>query len=100
MRISLIRAPYWLGNAEDPLATGPTRIVEEGALEALREAGHDVELVAVEKGDRESEDVYWNEIESSFAVMRQVAYDPSADAEGEVPRVAVRLLGDIVEAAA
>ncbi len=73
MRISLIRAPYWLGNAEVPLAAGPTRIVEAGAAEALREAGHEVELVAVERPAEESDDVYWNEIESSFVVMRLVA---------------------------
>lgn len=73
MQISLIQAPYWLGNAEVPLAEGPTRIVEAGAAEALHEAGHDVELVPVEKDDRKSEDVYWNEIESSLAVMGIVA---------------------------
>ena len=73
MRISLIQAPYWLGTAAVPLAAGPTRIVEAGAAEALREAGHDVELVALETDAGESEDVYWNEIESSFAVMRLVA---------------------------
>ncbi len=73
MKISLIHAPYWLGNAESPLAAGPTRIVEAGAAEALREAGHDVELVAVERDDRESDDIYWNEIESSFVVMGLVA---------------------------
>lgn len=73
MRISLIQAPYWLGNAGIPLAAGPTRIVEAGAAEALREAGHDIELVAVEKDDGEGEDVYRNEIEGSFAVMWLVA---------------------------
>lgn len=73
MRITLIQAPYWLGNAEDPLAAGPTRIVEAGAAEALREAGHDVELVAVERDGHESGDVYWNEIESSFVVVGLVS---------------------------
>ena len=73
MRISLIQAPYWLGDPEVPLAEGPTKILEASAAEALREAGHDVELVAVERGAQESEDVYWNEIESSFAVMCLVA---------------------------
>jgi len=73
VQISLIQAPYWLGNAEDPLAAGPTRIVEAGAAEALREAGYDVELVDVARDEQESEDVYWNQIEDSFAVMRLVA---------------------------
>ena len=73
MKISLIQAPYWLGNAESPLAAGPTRIVEAGAAEALREAGHDVELVAVKRAEQESDDVCWNEIESSFVVVGLVA---------------------------
>jgi arginase len=73
VKISLIQAPYWLGNAESPLAAGPTRIVEAGAAEALREAGHDVELVSVERDEQESDDVYWNEIESSFVVVGLVA---------------------------
>jgi arginase family enzyme len=59
VKVTLIQAPYWLGNAEDPLAAGPTRIVEAGAavvppadiggglgtaLDALRERVSDVHL--------------------------------------------------------
>jgi arginase len=73
VKISLIQVPYWLGNADDPLAAGPTRIVAAGAVEALREAGHDVELVAVERDEQASDDVYWNEIESSFVVVGLVS---------------------------
>ena len=74
MRISLIQAPYWLGNPELPMAAGPTRIVEAGAAEALREAGNDVELVAVEAAELDSDDgYYFNEIKGSFAVMGLVA---------------------------
>jgi arginase len=73
VKISLIQVPYWLGNADDPLAAGPTRIVAAGAAEALREAGHDVELVGVERDEQASDDVYWNEIESSFVVVGLVS---------------------------
>jgi arginase len=72
MHITLIQAPYALGRADIEVARGPIRIVEAGAAEALREAGHDVEVesVAAVEGD---EGDYWNEIEGSFAVVRGVA---------------------------
>ena len=74
MRISLIQAPYWLGNPELPMAAGPTRIVEAGAAEALREAGNDVELASVEAAELDSDDgYYFNEIKGSFAVVGLVA---------------------------
>jgi arginase len=72
MQVSLIQAPFALGRADVEVATGPIRILEAGAAEALRAAGHqvDVETVAVVEGDGED---YWNEIEGSFAVVRGVA---------------------------
>lgn len=71
MRITLILAPYALGRADIEVARGPRRIVEAGATEALRGAGHDVEVETVDAvvGDED----YWNEIEGSFAVVRGVA---------------------------
>ena len=54
------------------VATGPIRILEAGAAEALRAAGHDVEVETVEVVEGDEED-YWNEIEGSFAVVRGVA---------------------------
>ena len=74
MRITVIQAPYWLGNHELPMAAGPTRIVEAGAADALSRAGHEVELVAVEPGELDRDDGYYsNEIKASFAVMRVIA---------------------------
>jgi arginase len=74
VQIRLIHAPYWLGDAELPMAAGPTRIVEAGAAEALREAGNEVELVAVEAAELDSDDgYYFNEIKGSFAVMELIA---------------------------
>jgi arginase len=73
VQISLIQAPYWLGNAEVPMAAGPTRIVEAGAADALREAGNEVELVAVEASGLDSDGYYVNEAKGSFSVMRLVA---------------------------
>ena len=72
MRIALIQAPYALGRADIEVARGPLRIVEAGAAEALREAGHDVEVETVEAVEGDEGD-YWNEIEGSFAVVRGVA---------------------------
>jgi arginase len=74
MRVTLIQAPYALGRARVEVATGPIRIVEAGAAEALREAGHEVEVEVVETGEEGgSEEAYWNEIEGTFEVVRRVA---------------------------
>jgi arginase len=72
MRISLIQAPFALGRADVEVAKGPIRILEAGAAEALREGGHEVEVETVEVAGWDPED-YWNEIDGSFAVIRQVA---------------------------
>ena len=72
MQVSLIQAPFALGRADIEVANGPTRIVEAGAAEALREAGHAVAVETVEAVEGDEED-YWNEIEGSFAVVRGVA---------------------------
>ncbi len=72
MQVSLIQAPFALGRADVEVATGPIRILEAGAAEALRAAGHDVEVETVEVVEGDEED-YWNEIEGSFAVVRGVA---------------------------
>ncbi len=61
MRVSLIQAPYHLGRAGVDVAAGPIKILEAGAAEALREAGHDVEVEAVlAREERDGDDVYWN----------------------------------------
>ena len=73
MRVSLIQAPYALGRADAEMAAGPRTILEAGAADALREAGHEVEIEAVEVGPWNAEGAYWNEIEASFEVVRHVA---------------------------
>ena len=88
MEIALIQAPYWLGNPELPMAAGPTRIVEAGAAEALRAAGHEVELVSVETDRDRGEHGYSNEIKDSFEVMGLVAAEVRAAVErGALPVV-------------
>ena len=88
MEIALIQAPYWLGNPELPMAAGPTRIVEAGAAEALRAAGHGVELVSVETDRDRGERGYSNEIKDSFEVMGLVAAEVRAAVErGALPVV-------------
>ncbi len=72
MKVSLIQAAFALGRADAEVALGPVRILEAGAAEALRAAGHDVEVETVQVVEGEEED-YWNEIEGSFAVVRGVA---------------------------
>jgi arginase len=72
MRSTLIQAAYALGRPDVELAMGPIPILRAGAADALRSAGHDVEVETVEVADRD-DDNYWNEIEGTFAVVRLVA---------------------------
>jgi arginase len=72
MQVTLIQAPFALGRPDIEVATGPIRILEAGAVEALRAAGHAVEVESVVAVEGDEGD-YWNEIEGSFAVVRGVA---------------------------
>lgn len=81
MRIALIQVPYHLGREGVGLGSGPERLVETGAADALAEAGHDVELVRVRAQRTET-----NEIGASFEVVRRVAETVAeAGARGSFP---------------
>lgn len=49
MRIGIIAVPYHLGQENVGLGAGPTRWLEAGLVDALRSAGHDVDLRVVRR---------------------------------------------------
>jgi arginase len=71
--VTLVQAPFFHGRPDLPYAQGPAKILEGGAAEALRRAGHHVEVVTVENGEPADGDPYPNEAGSSFEVVRGVA---------------------------
>ena len=64
----LIVMPYELGRLRDGVGRGPERLLEAGAVEALRSAGATVETETVEFEGRFS-----SEVNTSFDLMRQVS---------------------------
>ncbi len=73
MHVTLILAPYSLGHEGIDVGAGPDRLVEAGAIEALRDAGHDVAVERVDRVEAERREDYSNEVGASFEVMRFVA---------------------------
>ena len=68
MRISLITAPYNLGHEGVGVGAGPDRLLDEGAVDTLEDAGHDVAVVRVEPQKEET-----NEIGAAFEIVRRVS---------------------------
>jgi arginase len=68
VRIALITAPYSLGHEGVSVGAGPEEILAAGAVEALEQAGHEVEVVKVEPHSPET-----NEVGASFEIVRRVA---------------------------
>jgi arginase len=68
LRISLVTAPYHLGHEGVSVGAGPDRLLDEGAVEALEAAGHDVDVVRVVPQAGST-----NEIGASFEVVRRVS---------------------------
>ena len=68
MRISLITAPYNLGHEGIGVGAGPDRLLDEHAVEALEDAGHEVAVVRVEPQAEET-----NEIGAAFEIVRRVS---------------------------
>jgi len=68
MRISLVTAPYHLGHEGVSVGAGPDRLLDEGAVEALEEAGHEVDVVRVVPQAGST-----NEIGASFEIVRRVS---------------------------
>jgi arginase len=68
VRISLITAPYNLGHEGVGVGAGPDRLLDEGAVEALEHAGHEVAVVRVEPQAKET-----NEIGAAFEIVRRVS---------------------------
>ena len=68
MRISLITAPYNLGHEGIGVGAGPDRLLDEHAVEALEDAGHEVAVVKVEPQAEET-----NEIGAAFEIVRRVS---------------------------
>jgi arginase len=68
VRISLITAPYHLGHEGVSVGAGPDRLLDEGAIEALEAAGHEVNVARVVP---EAEST--NEIGAAFEIVRRVS---------------------------
>jgi arginase len=68
MRISLVTAPYYLGHEGVSVGAGPDRLLDEGAVEALEDAGHEVDVVRVVPQAGST-----NEIGASFEIVRRVS---------------------------
>jgi arginase len=68
MRISLVTAPYHLGHEGVSVGAGPDRLLDEGAVEALEDAGHEVDVVRVVPRAEST-----NEIGASFEIVRRVS---------------------------
>ena len=68
MRISLVTAPYDLGHEGVSVGAGPDRLLDEGAVEALEAAGHEVDVVRVVPQIDST-----NEIGASFEIVRRVS---------------------------
>jgi arginase len=68
VRIELIQVPYHLGHEGVGMGAGPRHLVATGLPEALREAGHEVEVAQVHRREAET-----NEVGASFEVVRRVA---------------------------
>ena len=68
MRIALVTAPYHLGHEGVSVGAGPDRLLDEGAVEALEEAGHEVDVVRVVPQAGST-----NEIGASFEIVRRVS---------------------------
>jgi arginase len=83
VQVAVIQVPYHLGHEGVGMGAGPDRLVEMGAVEALRQAGHDIELVRVERQNGEG-----NEVGASFEVVRRVAEEVAkATRRGAFPLV-------------
>lgn len=91
MKLDLVQVPYDSGHRAARMGAGPLRLVEAGLPGALRDAGHEVRLEAVEL-----EGVFTTEIASAFELARAVA-GPVAEAErhGRLPLV---LAGNCISA--
>ena len=63
MRVALIQVPYHLGHEGVGMGAGPRHLVAAGLPEALREAGHEVEVARVHRREAET-----NEVGASFEV--------------------------------
>lgn len=50
MKITLLQVPYHLGSERVGMGRAPARYLEAGADRRLREAGHEVDIVTVERG--------------------------------------------------
>jgi arginase len=68
VRVALIQVPYHLGHEGVGMGAGPRHLVATGLPEALREAGHEVEVAQVHRREAET-----NEVGASFEVVRRVA---------------------------
>ncbi|MGH3043703.1 MAG: arginase family protein [Gaiellaceae bacterium] len=68
MRISLITAPYNLGHEGVGVGAGPDRLLDEGAVDTLEGAGHEVTVTRVEPQAKET-----NEIGAAFEIVRRVS---------------------------
>lgn len=68
MRISLITAPYNLGHEGVGVGAGPDRLLDEGAVDTLEGAGHEVTVTRVEPQAEET-----NEIGATFEIVRRVS---------------------------
>jgi arginase len=83
MRISLVTAPYHLGHEGVSVGAGPDRLLDEGAVEALEDAGHEVDVVSVVPQADST-----NEIGAAFEIVRRVSEAVSrAVEEGAFPLV-------------
>jgi arginase len=68
MRISLVTAPYHLGHEGVSVGAGPDRLLDEGAVEALEDAGQEVDVVRVVPRAEST-----NEIGAFFEIVRRVS---------------------------
>jgi arginase len=68
MRISLVTAPYHLGHEGTSVGAGPDRLLDEGAVERLEAAGHEVGVVRVVPQAEST-----NEIGAAFEIVRRVS---------------------------
>ena len=68
MRISLVTAPYHLGHEGTSVGAGPDRLLDEGAVETLEAAGHEVDVVRVVPQAEST-----NEIGAAFEIVRRVS---------------------------
>jgi arginase len=68
MDVVLIQVPYHLGHERVGMGRGPERLLEAGAADALREAGHSVTVERVRRREEHPD-----EIGASFEVVRLIA---------------------------